>query len=453
MSPFFSLTEMTVLSLTCLGESFAADIFLRRYFKSTGRRETLFVLLLAGSRMLCGAVSAMFGLPYILLAFLYHMFFLALLSLFFQGEGEKKLLAGSLLILVTILTVNFCEGMLTGITLAVYHSLLGIQNPFLGEGTGLVISVISSLICMGAVLLFGRHTDSVFYGKEKRWYLILSVPLFFLTAVVDIANWGASRGITVKFAYYENLYYDQLFAHGEICVLTLLCMFAAGVYVFGMDRIYAEQLKNGRYSAQIAAYRMMEEEDKKRERLRHDMKNHVIALKGLLENREWEKMNRYLTSMEESGSLKNAGELTGNRAVDALLYRKQKLAEEKNIRWICDAEIPGECFVNEFDICVLLGNMLDNAIEGCDRLSPGAEPFLTVRVGAVKKCLLFEVKNSTDLKEKPGIGSSRKENRGEHGIGLSNVWDVAEKYNGVMQVEVENGEFLTAVLLPFHCRI
>ncbi|MCM1257276.1 MAG: hypothetical protein NC307_05440 [Roseburia sp.] len=86
---------------------------------------------------------------------------------------------------------------------------------------------------------------------------------------IGTISWGEWRSdhLCHKFSdLHRNLYYDQLFSHSEICVLTLLSMFAAEVYVFGMDRIYVEQLKSGRYSAQIAVYKTMEEEEKKGER-------------------------------------------------------------------------------------------------------------------------------------------------------------------------------------------
>ncbi len=216
-----------------------------------------------------------------------------------------------------------------------------------------------------------------------------------------------------------------------------------------MDELYVQQQKSAKYLAQIASYKMLEEEDRKGERLRHDMKNHVIALKNLLEKRDWEKMEQYLSAMEEQGGVR-AGAVTGNRVIDALLYRKKKLAEEKDIPWRCEVNIPRETGIDEFDLCVILGNMLDNAIEGCKAL-PGRDAFIDVQVKTVKKCLLFEVKNTADLKEIPERGFTGKENPKGHGIGLLNIKDTAEKYDGTVQTEVENGVFSISVLLPF-CR-
>lgn len=244
-----------------------------------------------------------------------------------------------------------------------------------------------------------------------------------------------------------GLYYDQIFSHVGFLVLAVLSMSLAGVYVFGMNRIYLEQEKNGRYHAQIAVYKMLAEQHSRSERLRHDMKNHIIALSALSRNKEWEKMDDYLKNM--GGVALDTEDMTGNRAVDALLYQKRKQAEEKNIKWECDVQMPKECYVNEFDLCILFGNILDNALEACERLSRDENRFIDICAKPVKKCFLIEVKNSMDRTKKYTEGFTNKDNACEHGIGLLNVGDVVNKYNGVVKTEAQKGIFGISILMPF----
>ena len=117
-----------------------------------------------------------------------------------------------------------------------------------------------------------------------------------------------------------GVYYDQIFSYAAFLILALLSMFAVGFYVFGMNRIYSEQERNGQYHSQVAVYKMLTEQYRQSERLRHDMKNHVIVLSALFRNKEWEKMGDYLKNMEGNG-LEDSGDMTGNKAVDALLYQ------------------------------------------------------------------------------------------------------------------------------------
>ena len=141
-------------------------------------------------------------------------------------------------------------------------------------------------------------------------------------------------------------------------VLALLSMAATGFYVFGMNRIYLEQEKSDKYHSQIAVYKMPAEQHSQSERLRHDMK-----------------IDDYLKNME-SIALDTGGDMTGNKTVDALLYQKRKQAEEESIKWECDVQIPKERRINEFDLCVLFGNILDNALNTCGRMQRGECRFL-----------------------------------------------------------------------------
>lgn len=142
--------------------------------------------------------------------------------------------------------------------------------------------------------------------------------------------------------------------------------------------------------------------------------------------------------------------MTGNKALDALLYQKRKRAEENNIKWECDVQIPKGYAVREFDLCVLFGNLLDNALEACGRMRGGESCFINIQAKTVKKCFLMEVKNSVDMEEKYAEGLTNKENLWEHGIGLMNVGDVVRGYNGVLHIESEKGTFVTSILLPLH---
>ena len=245
-----------------------------------------------------------------------------------------------------------------------------------------------------------------------------------------------------------GLYYDQIFRYVGVWVLDFLSMAAAGFYVFGMNRIYLEQEKSGRYHAQIAVYKMMAEQYRQSERLRHDMKNHIIALSALSRHKKWEKIDDYLKKMEGI-VLDTGGDLTGNKTVDALLYQKRKQAEEEKIKWECDVQMPKTCCINEFDLCVLLGNILDNALEACGRMQQEECRFIKIQAKAVKKCFLIEVKNSIDRTEMFAKGFTRKGDSQEHGIGLLNVGDVVHGYHGVMNVEAKNGIFVISILMLF----
>lgn len=262
------------------------------------------------------------------------------------------------------------------------------SEPFLSEWETGIISSISYCFVIFAIYQMSGYMEPVFYGKRKRWYVILALPLIMIITVFDVADWGASHGIMVRSGGSTGVYLDQIFSHAEFLVLTLLSIFAAGFYVLGMNRIYFEQEKSSQYHSQVAVYKMLTEQYRQSERLRHDMKNHIIALSALSRNKEWEKIDSYLKNMEGI-ALDADGDMTGNKAVDALLYQKRKRADEKNIKWECDVQMPKGYSINEFDLCVLFGNILDNALEACGRMRGGESCFINVQARTVKKCFLI----------------------------------------------------------------
>ena len=373
-----------------------------------------------------------------------------------NGRAEQAVRAASML--VTVITLAsladiFADSLFSCLLLVWKHTVGHIDVPFFTEEESVLSGQISFAIAIVSVYVMRKRIGTVFRGKPWRWYAVLTLPLLVVEAVIFMANWGASHGVLFRSGGNMGLYYDQIFSYVGWGILSALSMFGAGVYVFGMDRIYLEQKKAAQYQSQAAVYQMIEQQYSQAERLRHDLKNHVLALRGLWEERAWDKLGDYLKRMEDSAQFGANEEATGNRAVDALLFQKRKMAEDRQIVWECDVQIPKRCRISEFDICVLFGNILDNAVEACMRLQQGEReagrrPFINVQARTVKKCFLLEVKNSMRDAEKQESRFAEKENPQRHGIGLLNVGDVVRGYDGVMNTEIQNGVFDISVLLP-----
>ena len=176
----------------------------------------------------------------------------------------------------------------------------------------------------------------------------------------------------------------------------------------------------------------------------------VLTMTGMTAHAVYARISapHYPTAMEGI-ALDAAGDITGNKAVDALLYQKRKQAEAENIIWECDVQMPKESCINEFDLCVLFGNILDNALEACGRMQRDERRFINIQAKTVKKCFLLEVKNSMDRTEKFTEGFTNKDDSQEHGIGLLNVGDVVNRYNGAVHKEAGKGIFVISILMPF----
>ena len=374
----------------------------------------------------------------------FHAMLFGLVFLFFGGQTEKKLLAAAIL----DSGLNLVRE-LAGSAFYVAWLLAWPDAPAnLGNMDQWLCMVLQAAATAGAFCLLDGPVASVLEGKVRKWYLMGAVPLMAMAVLQAAAGWGATKGILLRGEDRWNLYYNQLLSHGGNLALVSACICAACFYLSGMDRIYREQKRREQYQSQVAAYQMLEGQYRQMERLRHDMKNHVIGLLGLLEHKEWEKMKDYLNKMAEAGALGGNGEATGNKAVDALLYQKKREAEGCGIRWESDMHVPRDCGIDDFDFCVLIGNILDNAMEACGKLSPETEKFISIQSRVQKSFFLLEARNSAEQKPSGSITCTDKENPKKHGIGIPNILGVAGNYNGAVETRLEGQVFTISILLP-----
>lgn len=181
---------------------------------------------------------------------------------------------------------------------------------------------------------------------------------------------------------------------------------------------------------------------------RHDYHNHLQALKSYLALGKTDAMVKYLNDLESELDSIDTQYHTGNLNVDAILNSKLSIAEKDKIRIKCDATVPPVLTVNELDICVILGNLLDNAMESCRKLENTDDRFIRVYIGILKKQLYISVTNATNESVKMRTDTYFTTKRGEHGFGLKRVDNCVKKYDGYLNRQNEPGVFATEILLP-----
>lgn len=447
----FWLFKLSV-SIVCYGMLAGGFFcFLKANFKSTKVNQGLFIFSVFSGFLVMDILFERGILYGSLSRLLVYMLFFLLVLLSFYGAWEKKLLAVAILMAAEKLAANFCGSFLVALALVIRHGILK-QSAMLEPWHGLLITFLSYLITAGVLCFLSEKIHGLFEEKTGKWYLTGAGPLLFMIMVIDAYDWSVGRGAIFWGGENMGIYENQLFSHGAVCLLTAVCMFAAGFYVYGMQKIHREGQKKEQYRLQTVYLEGIKNQNEQMDKIRHDMKNHIISLQGLLADGNLEKLKEYLDRIAETGGITGIEEVTGNKAVDALLYEKRKKAEEKNILWQCDMQPWEKCLPDEFDFCVVAGNGLDNAIEACERMQDGTHKFIHIQTGRVKNWFLLEIKNSTCMEDEgntQNFDSDRKREEGRiHGIGLWNIKETAAKYNGIMSADIEDGIFVLSVLIP-----
>lgn len=188
-------------------------------------------------------------------------------------------------------------------------------------------------------------------------------------------------------------------------------------------------------------------------KVRHEMKNHMANIKGLAETGQYGEIEEYVQRMDETMQELEYKYVTGNAVTDVIINDKWRRAQKAGIRFEADFRYGGEIPV--YDLGIILNNLLDNAIEACEKLESG-KGFIHLALKRRKQFLLLEVENSFDgivpIREESSLPVTTKQSAlpgiiTEHGIGLQNVRDVAERYFGGVKIKVKGDVFHVTVML------
>ncbi len=180
---------------------------------------------------------------------------------------------------------------------------------------------------------------------------------------------------------------------------------------------------------------------------RHDYRNHIQNMKNRLEGDQGE-LEKYLDELADDLTQADTSIQTGNVMADAVLNSKLSVAEQKGIRLNFKAHIPQGAAMTDVELCSVLGNLIDNAMEACEKL-PCEQRFMRVYIDKFKGQLYLSVQNSSPP-VKADKGSFRTTKEGSHGFGLFRIDRIAKKYGGYVNRQYEEGIFATELLVPLN---
>lgn len=181
---------------------------------------------------------------------------------------------------------------------------------------------------------------------------------------------------------------------------------------------------------------------------RHDYHNHLQKLKAHLAMGQIREAEKYLNELEGDLNGIKVKYTTGNVSLDAILNSKLSIAEKEDIRINCKAETGENLSIEDIDLCVIIGNLIDNAVESCRKIPKDAERFLRIYLSIRKQQLYIAVTNSTAEVIRKLDAEYISNKRGDHGHGLKRIDLVVEKYNGYVRRANEPGVFSTEIMLP-----
>lgn len=270
------------------------------------------------------------------------------------------------------------------------------------------------------------------YETVPKWLLpvwfILNFTLFFANFVKH------------DMKYDNQVPLNVFFSLSAICIFVCIIYFTYKIFLLTYQQ--TQILKQ--LDEQHENYERMLSSDRQLREFRHDYKNHMLVVTALLNAGKNDEASEYLETIKITSGVQKRQISTGNFVADAMLNNKNALAEELGIKMSFVGTIP-EKGIASSDLCTILGNLVDNAIESTKRLS--GEKY--IRIEATARELFFVLSIVNPVNERVVIKNNRikttKSDSKNHGIGLKNVGRIAEKYGGKFRLSCDDREFVADI--------
>lgn len=303
-----------------------------------------------------------------------------------------------------------------------------------------MLVLLVAIIIFGVLnlLLFLRRKNIVairFVDLKNLQYIVITMVLY-ITATVEIHFW----------LYEHNTY---------LRVISFLLMILIGVLICSIISFNENKNKtdsklfllNESIKKMTEHYIQLGEKETELRKIRHDIKNHMLVLISLINERKNEEAIKYIEGMSVLIEKTKPRFDSGNYIADAIINSKYILAESNNINLKLSGFIVSEEIEN-IDMVILLSNLLDNAIDGCKEIEGNKE--INIYSVISKGVWTLTVENPIDKKveiNNAGRVDTTKEDKKLHGYGLINIEGVAKKYGGMMKIKIEDGKFINKVVI------
>lgn len=181
-------------------------------------------------------------------------------------------------------------------------------------------------------------------------------------------------------------------------------------------------------------------------RLQHDWRHHLLTMNGFAENNDIANLREYLKELIPSYMFEGAGRVCENHIADAILQYYEAVGRKKGIELNICIDIPDKLAIADTDLCIIIGNLLENAMDACAEISAGKK-YVEMKGSTAGKQLAIVLKNTycgEIIEDRNGYYSTKHEGAG---IGLSSVRSVVKKYNGIMKIDYDKEYFTVNILI------
>lgn len=430
-----SLQDLTAYLVLSAGETFIFHMFFRALLRRNERHSVVY----AGGMViyyLFQFASYALQCPLFSTAPLYAAFALSTVFLFYHGSNQIRGAAAFAFVLLNYV----CKVLAVALTSALSQSRLP-DIPF-----RLVMGPFDQILscCFVAAAAFIITQLRNIRNRRLNW---LSNSLL---CIVTVAN-----SLLVLWLFWNHgAVADSLHIYVEAALLllctTLFLFFFINKAQQSNTHYYRTEMLRQQLEMQSRYYTQMGAHQKEIQAIRHDIQNHMLCIKSMIEKGSYGSAYEYASGLYSRIVSARHHKFCENSVADILLGAKYDEIRSAGISLDARIELPSSLPMDDLDLCILLGNLLDNAIEACRRIEEEKTPrSISIRGGLKGSNLLLSVRNTYNgvLRQNHGRYESLKKNRKISGLGLFNVKDVVERHHGTLDIQHDPSIFSVSVLL------
>lgn len=383
-----------------------------------------------------------------------YMLYFFVISFFYLAYNQPILNILANLIMFFSLTYNYKSTIKTRLiaTVSVYTILMIIET------------VLMLLLQYFNISIFSRNSDIEIIAALIIMRIISYIIVLFLSNFKMVKN-----NMNVSFLHWLSIFvipFGTLLSalmliikvHADNLtgiIISIVILFIINVFVFylydELMKSYDEKMERALLLEQNNAYLkqldIIKQSQENLKIIRHDIKNHVLSLQSLIDNKDYEEVGKYIRTVVNQINYTDEYARSGNSEIDSILNYKISKAQIYEIKCDISLKVPEKLNVRPFDLSVILGNLMDNAIEAASKSKN--EKKINVSIDLDRNVLYINISNSFDgvLNYKNGKLSTTHMDKENHGLGLNSIRRSVDMYNGTMEIHHNEKMFCVDVLI------
>lgn len=374
-----------------------------------------------------------FNAPLFSMCIFYCAFTMLVSCIFFTDSLRTKILVAYLFVVL-----NYACKLLSAVLVRFLHN-----EPLPSEPNFLIQSPLAQMTACVLFFFFTllfilcrnmRKSDKgTLYGAIS--FLVPSGILFFTIQIFHIRE-------TVSQFYLE--------ISGVLFCSSMFLFYLVDDYAIIDEESQKNMIADKLLGMQSSYYQKVEDSQREITSLRHDLKKHLHSLVVFLQAGQHSEALEYIEKIYESANGMKVPISGGNSMVNILVNNAEQQAAACDVPLTATIMVPPELPIENVDLCIILGNLLDNALEACNRMEKESERFIRTEIRCRKAFLIISISNSYNGQFRMDGNRYESMKIGEQycGIGLSNVSTVIRKYNGDIKISHDDNIFTVSVMLP-----